>query len=97
MAQFDICVLTGGTLAVDLQTDLIGLKATRIFAPMRDAGRYAEFPNLTPIIDHDGKRWVLRLQEMAAVPAREIEATIGSAEKWRDEIKRGIDILIDGF
>lgn len=97
MAQFDICRLSGGELVVDLQTDLIGLNATRIMAPMREAGQYAEFPNLTPMIDYDSRQWVLRLQEMAAVPATQINGVVGTATHWRDEIKRGIDVLIDGF
>ena len=97
MAQFEICRLSGGQLVVDLQTDLIGLEATRIVAPLREAGLYAEFPGLTPEIQHDGRKWVLRLQEMAAVPAAEIAARVGSASGHRDANKRGIDILIDGF
>ncbi len=40
MAQFDVFRLTGGQLVVDLQTDLIGIDASRIVAPLRDAGRY---------------------------------------------------------
>ena len=48
MAQFDLFRLKGGQLVVDLQTDLIGIEASRIVAPLREAGRYAAFPGLTP-------------------------------------------------
>ena len=97
MAQFDIHRLPGGVLVVDLQTDLIGLDATRIVAPLREEGVYARFPGLTPALDFEGRRWILRLPEMAAVPASELGVPVGSAGHLRDELKRGIDILIDGF
>jgi toxin CcdB len=38
MPQFDLFRLEGGTLVVDLQTDLIGRDATRIVAPLRERG-----------------------------------------------------------
>jgi toxin CcdB len=97
MAQFDIHRLPGGVLVVDLQTDLIGLNATRIVAPLRDDGLYARFPGLTPTTEFEGRRWIIRLQELAAVPASELGPPVGSLGQLRDELKRGLDILIDGF
>ena len=43
MAQFDLYRLKGGQLVVDLQTDLIGIDASRIVAPLREASRYVAF------------------------------------------------------
>ena len=97
MAQFDVFRLADGLLVVDLQTDLIGLDATRIAAPLRDEGAYASFAGLTPIVVLDGRRWIVRLPELAAVPAAELRTRIGSIAERRDELKRGLDILIDGF
>jgi hypothetical protein len=39
----------------------------------------------------------VRLQELAAVPAAELRTRIGFIAGSRDELKRGLDILIDGF
>ena len=61
MPQFDVYRLAGGLLVVDLQTDLIGLDATRVVAPLREAGAYASFPGLTPAVEIDGRRWIVRL------------------------------------
>jgi toxin CcdB len=97
MAQFDVHRLPGGVLVVDLQTDLIGLDATRIVAPLREDGVYARFPGLTPIAEVEGRRWIVRLQEIAAVPASELGGPVGSVRHLRDELKRGLDILIEGF
>lgn len=96
MAQFDLYRLKGGQLVVDLQTDLIGIEASRIVAPLREAGRYTAFPGLTPTIDVDGVAWIIRVQELAAVPGSELHELVGSLEEHRDALKRALDILIDG-
>ncbi|MGB3407485.1 MAG: CcdB family protein [Jannaschia sp.] len=96
MAQFDLYRLRGGQLVVDLQTDLIGIDASRIVAPLREAGSYAAFPGLTPTVDMDGAAWIVRVQELAAVPGAELRAPVGSLADYRDVLKRALDILIDG-
>ena len=96
MAQFDVYRLQDGQLVVDLQTDLIGIEASRIVAPLRSAGRYAAFPGLTPAVDMDGAAWIVRVQEMAAVPGAELGDPVGSLAEQRDALKRALDILIDG-
>ncbi|MCB1313621.1 MAG: CcdB family protein [Sedimentitalea sp.] len=96
MAQFDLYRLTRGQLVVDLQTDLIGIEASRIVAPLREKGRYAAFPGLTPSVEVDGRAWIVRVQELAAVPASELREPVGSLADHRDALKRALDILIDG-
>ena len=39
----------------------------------------------------------MRLQELAAVPAAELRVRVGSIAAARDALKRGLDVLIDGF
>jgi toxin CcdB len=97
MAQFDVYRLKGGQLVVDLQTDLIGIDASRIVAPLREAGRYAAFPGLTPAVEHDGTTWIVRVQELAAVPGSELRDRVGSLAEHRDTLKRALDVLIDGI
>jgi toxin CcdB len=84
-------------LVVDLQTDLIGLDATRLVAPLREEGVYARFPGLTPTVELEERRWIGRIQDMAAVAAGELGTRVASIGHARDELKRGLDILIDGF
>ena len=97
MAQFDLFRLASGQLVVDLQTDLIGIEASRVVAPLREAGRYTAFPGLTPDVEVDGARWIVRIQEIAAVPGRELRDRVGSLAAHRDALKRALDILIDGI
>ena len=97
MAQFDLYRLGGGTLVVDLQTDLIGLDATRIVAPLRERGSYAAFPRLTPEVEFQEQAWIVRVQEMAAVSAGSLGRPIGRIEGAGDELLRAVDILTRGF
>ena len=97
MAQFDLYRLPGGQLVVDLQTDLIGIEASRVVAPLREAERYAAFPGLTPLVEHGGQRWAVRVQELAAAPGRELRNRVGSLAAHRDALQRALDILIDGI
>jgi toxin CcdB len=95
MAQFDVYRLAGGQLVVDLQTDLIGI--SRVVAPLREAGRYAAFPGLTPQVEVDGTAWIVRVQELAALPGTALREKVTSLEAERDVLKRALDILIDGL
>lgn len=96
MAQFDVFRLKSGVLVVDLQTDLIGIDASRIVAPLREEGRYASFPGLTPKVEIEGTAWIVRVQELAAVPGAELLDPVSSLAAERDTLKRALDILIDG-
>ena len=96
MAQFDVFRLQSGILVVDLQTDLIGIDASRIVAPLREVGRYAAFPGLTPTVTVAEETWIVRVQELAAVPGTELRHHVTSLAGERDALKRALDILIDG-
>ena len=97
MPQFDLYRLTSGQLVVDLQTDLIGIEASRIVAPLREAGRYAAFPGLTPTVTFEDTDWIVRILELAAVPGAELRERVGTLATHRDALKRALDILIDGI
>ncbi|MCV6547443.1 MAG: CcdB family protein [Cohaesibacter sp.] len=97
MAQFDVFRLRSGILVVDLQTDLIGIDASRIVAPLREFGSYTTFPGLTPKVTIQDKLWIVRVQELAAVSGVELHDCVGSLQEERDNLKRALDILIDGF
>lgn len=96
MAQFDVFRLRSGMLVVDLQTDLIGMEASRMVAPLREAGRYAAFPGLTPMVEVEGTVWIVAVQAMAALPGAELRDFVTSLASERDALKRAVDILFDG-
>lgn len=95
MAQYDVFRLKSGMLVVDLQADLI--EVSRMVAPLREAGRVAYFPPLTPMVEFDRMLWIVRVQEMAAVPASQLRAPVGSLSLQRGDLKRAVLPLFDGF
>lgn len=97
MAQFDVYRLPNEVLVVDLQTDLIGLDASRVVAPLLEEGGFAAFPGLTPSVRFEDRNWIVRIPQLAAVPAKDLQDCVGSLQNARDELKRALDILIDGF
>jgi toxin CcdB len=95
MAQFDLYRLRSSMLVVDLQSDLIGIEASRIVAPLREA-RHAALPGLTPAVSFEGVGWIVRMQELAAVPGTELRNPVGTLAADCDALRRALDILIDG-
>jgi len=96
MAQLEVFKV-GGTLVVDVQADLFGLDVTRVVAPLREKGPYVSFPGLTPGVDFDGRRWIVRIQELASVTAGDLGPTIGRIDGEGGDILRAVDILTRGF
>jgi len=52
--------LSDDLLVVHLQTDLIGIPASLIFAPLREVGRHAAFPGLTPQVEIGGAQRIVK-------------------------------------
>lgn len=82
---------------VDLQTDLIGLDASRIVALLLDEARYVAFPGVTHVVDVAGQRWVVRVQQLSAVPAHVLGSPVGDLRHEQATLLRAIDILTHGF
>lgn len=97
MPQFDLYRLPDGTVVVDLQTDLIGLDASRIVAPLSAAGSTVELPKIDVPLHWDGRDWVIRTQQMAAIRGAVLKRPVGSAAPMRDELMTAIDVLMRGF
>jgi toxin CcdB len=66
-------------------------------APLREQGRYAAFPKLTPEVRFGGQDWIVRVQEMAAVTSGSLGPPIGRIDEAGDDLLRAIDILTRGF
>ena len=97
MAQFDLYRLREGTLVVDLQTDLIGLEASRIVAPLAEAGSVATLPKIDVPVRWDGRDWIVRVQQMAAVRGALLKRPVGSISAVQDDIMNAVDVLMRGF
>ena len=96
MAQFDLHRL-GGVLVVDLQTDLIGLTATRLVAPLRPAAGTQGLPGLTPAVEVGETAYLVLVPEMAAVAAGALGKPLGSLAGRSRGAVCAIDVLTHGF
>ena len=83
-----------GRVKVDLQTDPIGIEASRIIAAVHQIRRSAALP---PHVVPDGALWIVGVQERTAVPGSELRHTVGTLADRRNTLKYALDILIDGI
>ncbi len=98
MAQFDVYRLPRGAdsiLAVDLQNKLFDGLATRVVAPLY-ALKAKDKPilRLNPVVEIEGRRYFLAIQEMSALRVKSLGAKVASLEAQRDEIIAAVDFLI---
>jgi toxin CcdB len=98
MAQFDVFRYARpkeeGILVVDVQHALFEGLATRLVVPLYPLTRGDKpIKRLNPIVEIDGKRYVLAVQEMAAVRSAMLRRKVTSLVERRDEIVAAIDFL----
>jgi toxin CcdB len=98
MAQFDVYRLRSGAgapLVVDLQNGLFEGLATRVVAPLYPATAGARaMLRLNPVVEIEGQRYLVAIQEMAALRAKSLGEKVASLEAERDAIVGAIDFLI---
>ncbi len=98
MAQFDVFRLprgAGSILVVDLQNKLFDGLATRVVAPLYPLSATDKpILRLNPVVEIEGQRYLLAIQEMSALRVKSLGAKVASLEARRDEIAGAIDFLI---
>ena len=98
MAQFDVYRLprgAGSILVVDVQNKLFDGLATRVVAPLYPLNaKDKPILRLNPVVEIDGQRYLLAVQEMSALRMKSLGAKVASLEARRDEIVAAIDFLI---
>lgn len=102
MAQFDVYRFApheaGFTFVADLQNKLLEGLATRIAAPLYPLKAKREpILRLNPIVEIEGEKYYLAIQEMSALRAKALGAKVASLEGRRDDIVAAIDFLITGI
>jgi toxin CcdB len=98
MAQFDLYQGVGPTpYVVDLQADALDRLTTRVVAPLAPRKKAEIMRGLTPVVEIDGREFVVRTQNLAAVHVRELRRRVGSLVEYQDDIKRALDLLFLGF
>ena len=90
----------GVPLAIDVQTDFLSPRETRVLIPLGTTERFGAqaVDRLNPLIRVDGEDYVLRTDEIAAVPTRALGPVVENVEaRHRDEITAALDFLFQGF
>lgn len=87
----------GAGFLVDVQADFLDRLATRAMVPLERSSRLPVLRELTPLVEIEGERFVLLTYEVAAVRRRLLGRKVGSLSRYRDQIRRALDILLVGF
>ncbi|HEX8300905.1 CcdB family protein [Sphingomonas sp.] len=97
MAQFDVHRAPNGTLLVDCQADSLAHLNTRLVVPLLAIEKVPPAADrLHPVLELDGKAFVLAIQMTASIPARDIGRPVGSLEAERYTIVGAVDLLLTG-
>lgn len=98
MARFSIHQMPGGSLVVNLQSDLLDWAETRVVAPLMPLNQSPPpAKHLNPVIAIDGTQFVLIIQSMAAVRTSALGAAVGDLSEYHYEITRAVDMVFQGF
>src|SRR6202166_1830753 len=85
-------------LLLDIQSDLLEPLATRVVVPLTPAGsvRARSMRTLTPILNFDGKKYLMLTPQVAGISARQLGPVAGNLAADRDTIVAAIDFLLAG-
>ena len=99
MARFSVYagLGPGEGYVVDVQASLLDELSTRVVIPLLPADVGGTIRDLNPVVDIDGRPFVVMTQELSAVPLTLLRRSVGSLDAWRNEIVRALDVLLTGF
>ena len=99
MARFWVYRLgLDGSLAVDLQANILEGLQTRVVAPLVPVEHVKQLvPRLNPKFDVGGRQMVLLTEFTATVPLKELSDTVMNLSHRADDITAATDFLFQGF
>ena len=99
MAKYDVFALKkGGSLVLDVQTDLLQVLKTRAVLPLMPEGK-APKParHLNPVFEISGKEYVMVTQLVSTVSISELGPLKANLEPHFAEITAALDMLFQEF
>ena len=98
MAQFDVYRISGHSVVVDIQCDIIGHFETRMVVPLIETAKSPRrMERLHPVLTVVGQSYVLATHLMAAVPSARLENPLTNLAADRDAIIAALDMLVTGI
>ena len=83
---------------VDVQSDHLEHIATRLCAPVKSAKISSKpIAGLMPEIEIEGERFLVYMQEIAAIPAAVLGQPAASAAHYRFQLIAAVDLLVSGI
>jgi toxin CcdB len=86
-------------LLLEVQHDLLSTLATTVVIPLRpvSAMKGAILRTLTPVVEVEGREYVLVTPELAGVPRKALGAPVTNMEAQRSAVMAALDLLISGI
>ncbi|MFN3830802.1 MAG: CcdB family protein [Allorhizobium sp.] len=99
MARFHVHRIgNDGSLALDLQSNLLDALTTRVVVPVVPIGEVANLiPPLNPRLTIDGETFAMLTQFIPTVPISVVGPSIADLSSRADEITGATDFLFQGF
>lgn len=82
---------------LDIQSDFLDELKTRLVVPVIRLAEQKIITRLNPIFEWEQQQYLLVVQEMAAIPTKNIGAKVTELETFRGEILAAVDLLITGI
>jgi toxin CcdB len=86
-------------LLLEVQHALLSTLATTVVVPLRpvSAMQGAILRTLTPVIEVEGREYVLVTPELAGVPRKALGTAVTNVEAQRSTVMAALDLLISGI
>jgi toxin CcdB len=86
-------------LLLEVQHDLLASLATTVVVPLRPvaAMKGATLRTLTPVVEVEGREYVLVTPELAGVPRKALGPAVTSIEAQRGAVMAALDLLVSGI
>ncbi|MBC7833155.1 MAG: CcdB family protein [Hyphomicrobium sp.] len=103
MKRFDVCpasgpgVVGGGRLVVLLQHEHLSQLSNVVVAPLFAQGELEAIDRLRPVVVVDAHPYVVAVDLLAALPARQIGSPVANLESARYDLINALDFLFAGF
>lgn len=82
---------------LDIQSDFLDTLKTRLVIPVVQLAEQKPISRLNPVFEIERKRYLLLVQEMAAIPVKNLGTKVAELKTLRDEILAAVDLLLTGI
>jgi len=98
MARYEVFRHVDLGYLLDVQSDLLGLLATRVMVPLMPLDQAPEpARRLNPVFNVEGQAHVMVTQYISAVSCAELGLAVATLEERFDEITMALDMVLQGY